>query len=89
MEEKNKEVQSRRDFFKKAAKATLPVLGLIACFTFPAHKALAAMECNGCTGGCLGSCAGSCDGNCKGGCNYTCQGACASGCSSACGNRCK
>jgi hypothetical protein len=29
-ENKNKELQSRRDFFKKAAKSALPIIGAIA-----------------------------------------------------------
>lgn len=99
MEEKNKkeELQSRRDFFKKAAKAALPVLGAIALSGMPglikaAEKSPTPASCQyGCSGGCSGhcyggckgSCTGSCDGNCKG-CRDTCMGGCQSNCAIGC-----
>ena len=73
----NEELQSRREFFKKAAKAALPVIGAIA---FP-HIANAQVnvqyertDCRDCTGSCRGSCATSCMSTCQGNCKGDCMG---------------
>ena len=87
MEEKNKreEIQSRREFFKKAAKAALPVVGAAILSSVPFINAEAAPSGCGftCSGGCSGSCSSSCgfgcSGSCKGGCGG-CKGACKSSC---------
>lgn len=102
MEEKNKkqkkeELQSRRDFFKKVAKATLPVLGAIALSQVPilsqAKENEGEMGCDwGCQGGCMGSCGracsfdctNSCRGYCTGGCKGSCQSTCRGTCASSC-----
>ena len=87
MEEKNKreEIQSRREFFKKAAKAALPVVGAAIFSSVPFVNAEAAPSGCGytCSGGCSGSCSGTCDitctgcyGSCKGTCHITCTGDC-------------
>lgn len=89
MKKKNTEVQSRRDFFKKAAKATLPIFGVAVLFNFPLHKAMASTECTACEGGCQGSCSGTCSGNCRGECNTSCQGTCSDSCKGDCSNVCK
>lgn len=87
---KNEELQSRREFFKKAAKATLPVIGAIVLSTVPTF-ANAAKTPSGCQGTCIGMCYGSCKG-----CQYTCSGTCSSGCkgcqytcSGTCSGSCK
>ena len=85
MEEKNKreEIQSRREFFKKAAKAALPVVGAVILSSVPFMNAEAATGCDGCYGSCT-SCTGSCVNNCKiycSGCGTTCYKGCAAGCS--------
>ena len=83
---KNEELQSRREFFKKAAKSTLPILGAIALAGTPAiMKAVEVpMGCSadGCSATCATSCYNGCKGSCKGctGCNTTCQGFCKYGC---------
>ena len=77
---KNEELQSRREFFKKAAKSALPILGAIALAGTPAilNAAEAPMGCNyGCNGSCMG-CRGTCQG-CRG-CGGTCRQSCSSGC---------
>lgn len=101
MEEKNKkqreELQSRRDFFKKAAKVALPVLGAIALSQVPilsqAKESEEEMGCDwGCSGGCKGSCGrvcsygctNSCSGSCQGACKGYCQGSCKGTCSGSC-----
>ena len=89
MEEKNKreEIQSRREFFKKAATAALPVVGAAILSSVPFIKADAAPS--GCiTGGCTGSCSGYCSGGCMG-CSGSCTGGCSGGCGSSCGGVCR
>ncbi|MFK2396247.1 Cys-Xaa-Xaa-Xaa repeat radical SAM target protein [Bacteroides fragilis] len=83
---KNEELQSRREFFKKAAKGALPILGAIILASNPvlAKAGETAMGCKyGCSTGCYTACSGSCksgcDGTCKNacyGCKYTCEGTC-------------
>ena len=60
------ELQSRREFFKNAAKSTLPVLGLAVLATLPIQNPTTG--CEGCTGYCTGctGCGDGCGGSCKG-----------------------
>lgn len=88
----NEELQSRREFFKQAAKKALPVIGAIALAGSPilAHAAESEpTDCSGncsygcgrqCSTGCSGSCAGSCSGACKGYCQGGCKGNCYGSC---------
>lgn len=88
----NEELQSRREFFKKAAKGALPILGAIALANPVIAKAAEAdpsgcgfnscgYSCSGtCSGTCGGSCGMGCSGGCKGGCGG-CRGACQASCS--------
>lgn len=91
MEGKKKEdYQSRREFFKNAAKSALPILGAIVLSNIALPSQAAKMGCEGtcsgyCTGGCSGcsgGCSGSCSGRCTGGCTGGCTGC--TGCSSSC-----
>lgn len=86
--ERNEEIQSRREFFKSAAKAALPILGavVLASNPFIAKATEETLDCNGscswgcgrvCSTGCSNSCSGSCSGGCKGGCSSSCSGTCA------------
>ena len=84
---KQEELQSRREFFKKAGKAALPILGAIALTQIPVigNAASKNYDCNyGCTGTCAGSCTRSCYGNCYGDCTGTCKGSCGYSCSGRC-----
>lgn len=89
--EENEELQSRRDFFKNAAKKVLPIIGTVLLANIPnfANADDTEMGCDwGCSSGCKGgcgrvcsygctnSCAGSCDGACKGYCQGSCKGSC-------------
>ena len=101
-EDKNKNLRSRREFFKKAAKGVLPLLGVAALISAP--KVAKAAEtpqycqwdctftcrggCQGCTGACTGGCSGGCSGGCYGGCNTACTGYCRGTCHGACRNFC-
>ena len=86
---KNEELQSRREFFKKAAKGALPILGAIALAGVPGiSKAISEspMGCserscvNTCAVGCTGRCYHACTG-CHTTCSGTCYRTCAGGCS--------
>lgn len=80
-ENKNEELQSRRSFFKNAAKAALPIIGAIALANMPAIAKASnssSTSCSYCGGGCKG-CAGTCVGTCRDactGCSGLCQGTC-------------
>lgn len=51
------EVQSRRDFFKKAAKGVLPILGAAMLMNVPQVLRATESQCD-CSGTCIGSCKG-------------------------------
>lgn len=76
---KNEELKSRRDFFKKAAKTALPILGVVVLASSPivSKAAETAMGCKGsCSGACTGSCTSSCSRGCYGSCSGSCSGSC-------------
>ena len=93
--EKNEELQNRRDFFKKAAKSALPILGAIVLAGAP-HILKATekspMGCNyGCAGACYTQCYGclhSCNRMCADSCNFNCKGGCKGGCMGTCSGSC-
>ncbi|MBQ5681266.1 MAG: Cys-Xaa-Xaa-Xaa repeat radical SAM target protein, partial [Bacteroidaceae bacterium] len=67
--EKNEGLQSRRDFFKKAAKGALPILGALMLSSTPTvtKAAETPMGCNfGCTTGCSMGCYTTCRMMCSG-----------------------
>lgn len=70
----NEEVLSRREFFKNAAKAALPIFGAIV-----AGSILRSCEPYEGTVSC-GDCTGTCDGGCSGDCWRACHDECASSC---------
>lgn len=88
---KNEELQSRREFFKRAAKGALPILGAIVLAGTPILAQAtesSPLGCNGycaqhCSAGCASTCSGRCEGTCKG-CTGTCENACARTCSAYC-----
>lgn len=88
----NEELQSRREFFKKAAKATLPVVAAIALVGSPiiANADEVKTGCdNSCSTSCKGDCKGSCQTNCAtDGCGSTCSGKCRGKCDSLCQDSC-
>lgn len=83
---KNEELQSRREFFKRAAKGALPILGAIVLAGTPGilnASESAPMGCNNscyntCTG-CRGTCVTNCAVHCSG-CGTSCFKGCAAGC---------
>ena len=92
MKRKDKDgLQSRREFFKKAAKSALPILA-ISVFGTSLFSACGKDEeeemgdknnnpggCNNCAS----SCSGSCDNTCSGGCDENCSAHCAYNCGSS------
>ena len=97
----NEELQSRREFFKQAAKAALPVVGAAIMASVPTVIAsqtggrvnFQAVCSNGCTNQCGDGCSGSCKGDCKGSCKGDCTGSAdgsnnSSGCGYGCLNTC-
>lgn len=87
MKKKDSEVQSRRDFFKKATKAALPILGIAVLASNPV-VAKAAETAMGCSRYGCGTCSGSCRSTCSGGCSTTCSGSCDGSCKYACQSTC-
>ncbi|MBP3743995.1 MAG: Cys-Xaa-Xaa-Xaa repeat radical SAM target protein [Prevotella sp.] len=77
---KNAELQSRRDFFKKAAKSALPILGAVVLAGIPNIQTLAEQTPMGCSYNCSSTCQGTCDGTCRTGCQSTCYTQCYSHC---------
>ena len=76
---KDEKLQSRREFFKKAAKGALPILGAVVLAGMP--QLSKAAEAMGCTiDACTATCTGACKGTCRG-CAHSCSGSCMSGCS--------
>lgn len=92
--EKNKkdELQSRRQFFKKAAKGVLPILGAVALANMPliANAAeTSSTSCSGCNNRCMNSCFNTCHGKCDKHCADNCSSNCRGTCSSSCGRSSK
>lgn len=98
MKIKNEEILSRRGFFKKAAKGTLPMIALIGFGSVQTlfTSQVAAQGCQDCTGACRNdctsacrdNCVGDCRDNCKGDCRDNCKGDCRNDCTSACRSNC-
>ena len=78
----NEELQSRREFFKGAARQALPLLGL----SIVGSIFLTACEKDdyGERNGCGKSCSGSCDGDCADACTATCGHSCLTYCEGTC-----
>ena len=69
---KNEELQSRREFFKRAAKGALPIIAGALLVSNPAiSEAANAMSCSGCNNRCMNSCFNTCHGTCSRTCSGT------------------
>ena len=80
----NEELQSRREFFKKATKAALPVVGAVVMASMPNVMQAAETGCdNLCSYCCTSSCKNGCYQGCYMGCRNTCQGTCSGGCATS------
>ena len=80
---KKEELQSRRQFFKKAAMGALPILGAIVAANIPVIAKAKELT-SDCYYGCAGSCNIGCVGQCHGTCKFTCAGSCVGNCFGYC-----
>ena len=90
--ERKEEIQSRREFFKKAAKGALPILGAVILASSPIISKAVENEPMGCYNSCYKSCLGTCKGTCVTRCALQCSGcgsACQNGCAASCNGGCK
>lgn len=85
---KNEELQSRRLFFKNAAKGALPILALTALGA-PFLASCSDSKSSGCGTKCTGGCKTSCSGDCDGGCTNNCDGLCGGDCWAYCESKYK
>ncbi|MBQ9212452.1 MAG: Cys-Xaa-Xaa-Xaa repeat radical SAM target protein [Bacteroidales bacterium] len=85
-ENKNREeeLQSRREFFKKAAKAALPILGAVVLSGAAPQILSAATTPSGCNAGCSNTCSSHCEGTCLSACVQECYTSCRNGCFRCC-----
>lgn len=82
-------LKNRREFFKEAAKKTLPVLGMAIMATIaPSTLSSCSKEHIGCGNSCSGSCKTDCSGECGSSCNKACS-ICSQSCSNGCKGTCK
>lgn len=88
--EKSEGLQSRREFFKKAAKGALPILGAILLSGAPHILNAAEKSPMGYSrqDGCSATCASSCQRYCRGKCNALCRDSCYNDCTGSCKNSC-
>ena len=92
-----KELQSRREFFKTAAKKSLPLLGIVvglnmlaACEKDNENEGSSNSGSSGSGSGCNGSCTSKCSSSCTGGCSSGCKNNCVGGsCKEMCIHSCK
>ena len=85
---KNEEFQSRRDFFKKAGKGILPVLGIMMLSNIPSIVTAAEKTPSGCDTNCQNGCAQDCFTGCEGKCADHCAHSCSENCVGSCRGRC-
>lgn len=84
----NKELQSRREFFKKAVEGTLPILGAIVLANAPVIANAAEKTPMGCNNSCYRGCASHCSGRCQTTCNVSCKNHCRDNCGATCKYTC-
>ena len=75
-DKKNNELRSRREFFKKAAKGTLPILSAIVLASTP----ILSQAAKGCVEGYCSNCNNSCTNGCRNGCHRSCATECSLNC---------
>lgn len=93
MMDDSKKIQTRREFFKKTAKKTLPIVAAIALSGMPGivkatEKAPTGCNSYDCQNGCRFACTRVCNSSCKGSCQNDCYSSCYRGCNNTCENRC-
>lgn len=89
--DEKEELQTRRQFFKKAAKSILPMLGAVAIGPSTILSAMTSCTksgCDGCEAECMDNCGSSCSELCDSSSTSSACSGCASGCASACEGAC-
>lgn len=97
MKDPNKELQSRRKFFKKIVTHSLPILGCIFASSLPftidskeqtyCTDQTCKYSCTGCTSSCKVGCGYGCMSGCYG-CRESCEGQCITSCYNGCLQSC-
>lgn len=90
--DEKKELQSRREFFKNAAKGALPIVAGVILSGMPEMINASMKTTNGCQIGCYGGCYHGCETGCQGcegGCNDKCAASCTKTCKDTCWGTCK
>lgn len=91
---KEKDIISRRKFFKKSANAIIPAIAMTVVpqiFTSCEIDEPYPGGCSDCSGGCSSGCSGTCTSSCSGscvGCTGRCQTSCAGSCRNVCTENC-
>ena len=86
---KTKELQTRRDFFKKAGKKILPLFASLSLVAQIIPIKAIAKEQIGCGWTCMGTCMTGCLYSCGGSCLNGCYMSCMNACAMSCGNSCR
>lgn len=76
MKKENNEIQSRREFFKKAAKGALPILGAVILASSPIISNASEeylTYCENCNSNCTNGCRTGCSRGCGNSCLTNCQ----------------
>lgn len=85
---KKDELISRRELFRKCAKALLPTIAALTVST-PMVAALKDVQTQDCKGTCMIGCNNTCQGSCAMGCTHMCGNSCINSCRVTCGNSCQ
>lgn len=85
---KSEELQTRREFFKNAAKGVLPILGAIVLSSSLLQSKAAEVLPTGCNNTCSRGCAQNCTGRCMTTCNVSCKNHCRDNCGATCKYTC-
>lgn len=83
-----KNILSRREFFRDSFKKVIPILAATALLSKPLLLS-ASNEYSACNGSCTGTCAGTCEGLCAKGCTAACRGNCEGSCEGTCKGTCQ
>lgn len=78
------ELKNRREFFKEAAKKTLPILGMAVLATVAPTALQSCKKTNNCPDVCTNACQITCQTTCVGECKTSCTKTCLSDCYNGC-----
>ncbi len=85
------ELKNRREFFKEAARKSLPILGMAVLATIApiALQSCKKESVNHCVDACTNACKTTCKSTCVGSCSNQCTTGCKGSCKTGCGKNCK